>query len=201
MPNLNGSDPLIWTPSAIGAELNRILGVFDTVNNEMSAASASGKVSSDEWNQWHATYLSAHDFLTTASTLWGSNVATARLQEQEAGKWRTLIASRGQAMQGPADLVRTDPPSSGVSYWTLALYGGGAVAAYLGYLYLKNRVAAPRLSGAKHERLYHLVAINERTGKRTRLTSYPMDHRHAVTMKSKFNPHKDVRIQLEPAKG
>ena len=149
--NFNGSDPWIWTPSAIAGELNRILGVFDTVNNEMSAAYSAGKVSGAEWNQWHAIYLSAHSFLTTASTLWGSNVASARLQEQEAGKWRSLIASRGQAMQGPADLVRIDPASSGVSYWSLILYGGGGLAAYLGYLYLKRRVVGPKgaLSGTK----------------------------------------------------
>lgn len=148
----NGSDPWIWTPSAIGGELNRILGVFDTVNSEMSAAYSAGKVSGAEWNQWHAVYLSAHSFLTTASTLWGSNVASARLQEQEAGKWRSLLASRGQAMQGPANLVRTDPPSSGVSYWSLVLYGGGAVAAYLGYLYLKRRVVGSKLGGATNKR-------------------------------------------------
>jgi hypothetical protein len=151
MLDLNGSDPLIWTPSAIGGELNRVLGVFDTVNSEMSAAYSAGKVSGTEWNQWRAIYLSAHSFLTTASTLWGSNVASARLQEQEAGKWRNLIVSRGQATQGPADLVRKDPAAGGVSYWSLALYGSGAVAAYLGYLYLRKRVLGPKgtLSGTK----------------------------------------------------
>jgi hypothetical protein len=148
----NGNDPWIWTPSAIGGELNRILGVFDTVNSEMSAASTAGKVSSAEWNQWYSIYLSAHSFLTTASTLWGSNVASARLQEQEAGKWRSLIASRGQALQGPTNLVRTDSSAGGVSYWSLALYGGGAVAAYLGYLYLRKRVLTPKLSGAANKR-------------------------------------------------
>lgn len=46
-------------------------------------------------------------------------------------------------------------------------------------------------------RLYHLVAINEKTNKKTYLTGYPMTHEECCIMKSKFNPHKDVRIQLE----
>ena len=49
-------------------------------------------------------------------------------------------------------------------------------------------------------RLYHIVAINERTGRRERQTSYPMDHQHCMTMKSKMTPHRDVRIQLEELK-
>jgi hypothetical protein len=47
----------------------------------------------------------------------------------------------------------------------------------------------------KKERLYHLVAINEK-GKIEVLTSYPDSHRHCMTMKSKFTPHKNVRIQV-----
>jgi hypothetical protein len=48
----------------------------------------------------------------------------------------------------------------------------------------------------KKERLYHLVAINEKTGKIVVLTSYPDSHRHCMTMKSKFTPHRNVRIQV-----
>lgn len=44
---------------------------------------------------------------------------------------------------------------------------------------------------------YHLEAVNERTGKRVRLTSHPMTHDKVMTLKSKFNVHKDVRIQVE----
>ena len=50
-------------------------------------------------------------------------------------------------------------------------------------------------------RLYHIVAINERTGRYQRQTSYPMDHQHCMTMKSKMSrPHEDIRIQLVEAK-
>lgn len=49
-----------------------------------------------------------------------------------------------------------------------------------------------------NERLYHIVAINERTGRKYYLTGYPMDHHSCCVMKSKQSkPHKDVRIQLE----
>lgn len=48
-----------------------------------------------------------------------------------------------------------------------------------------------------NERMYHLVAINERTGKETRLTSYPMTHAECCTMKAKFTPHPLRRIQLK----
>jgi len=46
-------------------------------------------------------------------------------------------------------------------------------------------------------RMYHVIAINEKTNKKTYLTSYPMIHHEACVIKSKFNLHKDVRIQLE----
>jgi len=49
-------------------------------------------------------------------------------------------------------------------------------------------------------RTYHIVAINERTGFRETLTRSPLTHAEACTMKDKFDPHKDVRIQLEEVK-
>jgi hypothetical protein len=122
----DGTDPLIWTPSAVGAEFKRVLAVLDSVNLDVSAAQKAGKVTGSEWDSWYAVYLSGHNFLTTASTLWGSNVAVARQHEQEAGKWRDLIKSRGQAVQGPDNLIRQDD-SAGVSYWTVAAVIGGVV--------------------------------------------------------------------------
>ena len=47
------------------------------------------------------------------------------------------------------------------------------------------------------ERKYHLVAINERTGKKVYLTGYAMTHAECVVMKSKFSYHPARRIQLE----
>lgn len=48
------------------------------------------------------------------------------------------------------------------------------------------------------ERLYHIVAINEKTGNKVFLTRYAMNHHESCTMLSKQSnrvPH--VRIQLE----
>ena len=45
-------------------------------------------------------------------------------------------------------------------------------------------------------RTYHVVCINERTGRRVTCSREPMTHREAVTFKSKFNPHKDARFLL-----
>lgn len=134
------SDPLIWTPSAVASELSRILGILDITNKDVSAASGASKVSSAEWDTWRAFYLSTHDFLTTASHYWGSNVNTARQYEQEIAKWRDLVKSRGQAVQGPSDLIRQDPSDSGVSWWTIALVGGSiAAGAWLTYRIVKAR--------------------------------------------------------------
>ena len=47
--------------------------------------------------------------------------------------------------------------------------------------------------------LYHLVAINERTGRKTYLTDEPVTHAQACTWKSKFTYHPARRIQLEEA--
>ena len=140
---LAGSDPLIWTPSAVAAELSRILSVLDIVNNDVSAATGTGKVSGAEWNTWRQFYLTVHGFLTTASHLWGSNVNTARQYEQEIAKWRELVKSRGQSVQGPSDLIREDPSkSSGVSWWTIGLVlatAGGTLYGYHRYRQLKGQ--------------------------------------------------------------
>lgn len=46
-------------------------------------------------------------------------------------------------------------------------------------------------------RLYHLVAKNNKTDKKTYLTGYPMTHAECCTMKSKFSYHPLRRIELE----
>jgi len=49
-------------------------------------------------------------------------------------------------------------------------------------------------------RLYHLVAINEKTGKKYFLTRTPMTHEKCMIMKSKqSNTAPPVRIQIEEA--
>jgi hypothetical protein len=133
-----GDDPLIWTPSAVKGELDRILAVIDSVNMDVSNATKAGKISGAEWNTWYQVYLAAHNFLTSASTLWGSNVKTAREHEAEAAKWRDLVKQRGAAVQGPENLIRQNP-SSGFSYWTAALILGGAAATIVGYNVIKRR--------------------------------------------------------------
>jgi len=141
--NFAASDPLIWTPSAVASELSRILGVLDIVNGDVSAATGAGKISNPEWNTWRAFYLSTHEFLTTASHLWGSNVNTARQYEQEMGKWRDLVKSRGQAVQGPTNIIRPDTggPSAGIDWWTVALLAGAAVGGI--WIYRKFTKRAP----------------------------------------------------------
>ena len=46
------------------------------------------------------------------------------------------------------------------------------------------------------ERKYELVAINEKSGRATVVSSSPLTHKEATTMKSKFTVHKKVRLQL-----
>lgn len=49
------------------------------------------------------------------------------------------------------------------------------------------------------ERRYHLIAVNEKTGKKTYVSDVknPMTHSEAVIVKSKFTVHKCRRIELE----
>jgi hypothetical protein len=49
------------------------------------------------------------------------------------------------------------------------------------------------------ERLYHVFAVNEKTGRTVQCTGYPDTHQHAVTIKSRFTPHKDIRLELREA--
>lgn len=46
------------------------------------------------------------------------------------------------------------------------------------------------------ERYYHIVAINEKSGAITYMTSYPMTHSECCTMMSKISKHPARRIQL-----
>lgn len=50
-----------------------------------------------------------------------------------------------------------------------------------------------------NEPLYHLQAVNNRTGHATRLTRYAATHAQACTMKSKFSIHSSRRIELVEA--
>lgn len=47
------------------------------------------------------------------------------------------------------------------------------------------------------QRLYHLVAINEKGGWKVYLTKYAMTHTECCVMKGKFSSHPARRIQLE----
>lgn len=130
------ADPIVWTPSAVKAELDRVRSVLDAINMEMSQAVTDGKLSGLEWNGWRVVYLAGHKFVDSASTLWGSNVATARQHEQEAGKWRDLIKARGAQLVAPPGLVNPPTPGildqlTGFNNVTLALVVGGVVAAAL----------------------------------------------------------------------
>jgi hypothetical protein len=122
---LGSDEPNVWTPSAILAERHRIINVFDTVNLEASQAVATGKLSPDEWNQWSRIYKSSHDFLTTASNLWGSNANVARRHEDLALKWHEFIASKGGQVIGPKNPGRAPDSKPGFDNWTLALIVGG----------------------------------------------------------------------------
>lgn len=131
-----GADPLVWTPSAARAELDRVRGTLDTVNDEASAAVAAGKLSDAEWRAWRRTYEAGHR-VTRASSLWGSNVVAAQQHEREALKWHDLLRSRSSELVGPPGLGR--PPNAGdffpdlgLNFPTLAVAVGGV--AVLGYL-------------------------------------------------------------------
>lgn len=52
---------------------------------------------------------------------------------------------------------------------------------------------------AEKERYYHVVVVDDRTGKRTRLTSYPATHREACAIKSKQTPISSSRKHLRYA--
>lgn len=137
-PETVGSDPLVWTPSAVRAELDRVRDVVDTINREMSRARAEKKIDDEEWRGWFRTYQTAHKLVDRGSTLWGSNVAAARRHEGEAVRWRDLIRSRGAALVGPPSLGR--PPSGGTSIWTALAPVFAGVAAALGIvLYLGKK--------------------------------------------------------------
>lgn len=57
--------------------------------------------------------------------------------------------------------------------------------------------AESKVSLPAPERKYHLVAINDKTGTKTRLTSTPATHSEAMTIKSKQSNRPDVRYMVE----
>jgi hypothetical protein len=106
---LGAGDPLVWTPSAVKAELARVRGVLDTIDAEARQAAVDKKVSSDELKLWtEGAYAPGRAFVDNASTLWGSNVMTAREHEQNAAKWRAFFEQRGAVLKAPRDIVHQD---------------------------------------------------------------------------------------------
>lgn len=51
-------------------------------------------------------------------------------------------------------------------------------------------------AAAAGQRLYHLEAVNERTGRVMRCTGYPMPHDDSCVMLRKQTPHGDIRYRL-----
>jgi hypothetical protein len=100
MPLLD--QPLVWTPSAVKAELDRVRGFLDSVNVDVSAATGAKKLTDAEWKAWRQLYEAAHKFVDDASTLWGGNAVQARDYEQQAARWRDLVQSRGVKVTGTA---------------------------------------------------------------------------------------------------
>lgn len=49
------------------------------------------------------------------------------------------------------------------------------------------------------ERLYNVIAINERTGRKVVCTSRPLPHDKACVILSKLTRHPSARLQLEQA--
>jgi hypothetical protein len=123
---VGSDDPLVWTPSAVRAELARVLDLLDTVNLEAGQALKDEKISDDEWKLWEQKYKLIHNFLTSASGLWGSNAMEARQKEQEILKWHDLIISRGGKPVGPRNPGRNQ--ESPFNTTTLALLIGGVAA-------------------------------------------------------------------------
>ena len=117
-------DPYVWTPAAVKGELMRVLGIVDTVNLDVSKALLDDKITKAEWEIWRQNYIASHKFLSSSSSLWGSNVLVARQHEQNALKWRDFIEQRGGTLQGPKN------PGRPKENWTtaeIALAVGGAV--------------------------------------------------------------------------
>lgn len=127
--SIGADEPLVWTPSAVKAELMRVLTVVDTVNLEMSQAVADKLTTDAEWKVWRQFYATAHKYLTGASRLWGSNVVVARTYENEADKWRRLLESRGAKPVGPADQGKARESKPFFTPMNVALALGGTLAA------------------------------------------------------------------------
>lgn len=120
---------------------------------------------------------------------------------------------KSETREDPKNLVRVDRannPSKKDYVATAAILAGAPaecraplVQAFAKHFQEDNAAFKPALfakaAGVRGNpaRWYHVVAINERTGRRERLTSSPLSHHEAVVMKGKFRPHRDVRIQLE----
>ncbi len=125
-----GEEPLVWTPSAVRAELDRARDLLDIANREMSKAVADRKVSGDEWKAWSDTYKTSHKLVSSASPMWGSNVAIARHHAAEAEKWRDLVRQRGGQELAPRGAGRpAQQDEKALSKREMAAIGiGGAVA-------------------------------------------------------------------------
>jgi len=130
-----GSDPLIWTPAQVRAEMARIRGVLDAVNLDVSAAAKTkpAKITHAEWLQWEAFYKSSHKFVTDASGWSGGNVSVARELEQKAAGWRKLVQSRGAKTSGP-DIASNPDDKKSMPVWVYAGLAVGGIIAVTGLI-------------------------------------------------------------------
>lgn len=140
-------DPLVWTPGAVKAELNRVRISLDTVNAEVSEAAKDGRVSNQEWLLWKDFYTTSHKSVDKATTLFGSSVDSARQLEQQALRWRDLVKERSKGTGkvyksvGPTKLAPAGsaadetPPLFATS--TKLIFGGLLLG--LGYVFFNKK--------------------------------------------------------------
>lgn len=50
------------------------------------------------------------------------------------------------------------------------------------------------------KRLYHVVVVNDKTGKKVLMTDSPVTHDEGCIILSKLVPHKETRAVLRPVK-
>ena len=130
----------------------------------------------------------------------GSRVYTLVPDADKFNDRYTVVAPSGSTL---GVLEYSGPGMGGGVGWAFTPVGKrpGSGTSFFGVPDLNRALA--RVGGGVEgnpERMYHVVAINERTGRKDYLTMTPVTHHEGVTIvRKQSGPHKDVRIQLEDA--
>lgn len=152
--------PLVWTPSAVAAEIDRVRSTALTLDREIEASRTGSPAFRVAWRNFYDEISRWLD--SEPSTLWGGNAVMADAYLERIAVWRQEFEAQGGASAAPSDEMKDgeapifsrDPTKP--SPLSDALKSLAWIAGALAVVYLASKVpagAGARASGGARRAL------------------------------------------------